>query len=63
LPTAWDLKGRLEDTEYAIVEMRQIQAQERIETIALKEQLENHKLRGEGGIWLHALSRIPKTNS
>jgi hypothetical protein len=27
--------------------MREIQAQERTETMALKEQLENHKLRGE----------------
>ncbi|PWW77493.1 kinesin-domain-containing protein [Tuber magnatum] len=40
-----DIKGRLEDTEAAIAEMREIQAQERIETMALKEQLEDHKLR------------------
>ncbi|CUS14217.1 unnamed protein product [Tuber aestivum] len=42
-----DIKGRLEDTEAAIAEMREIQAQERIETMSLKEQLEDHKLRGE----------------
>ncbi|CAZ85405.1 unnamed protein product [Tuber melanosporum] len=40
-----DIKGRLEDTEAAIAEMREIQAQERVETMALKEQLEDHKLR------------------
>lgn len=42
-----DIKGRLEDTEAAIAEMREIQSQERVETMALKEQLEDHKLRGE----------------
>lgn len=43
---AWDLKGRLEDTENAIDMMRSMMVQERTESNNIKEQLEDHKLKG-----------------
>lgn len=43
---AWDLKGRLEDTENAIDLMRSMMVQERTESNNIKEQLEDHKLKG-----------------
>lgn len=43
---AWDLKGRLEDTENAIDMMRSMIVQERTESNNIKEQLEDHKLKG-----------------
>lgn len=43
---AWDLKGRLEDTENAIDLMRSMIVQERTESNSIKEQLEDHKLKG-----------------
>lgn len=43
---AWDLKGRLEDTENAIDMMRSMIVQERTESNNVKEQLEDHKLKG-----------------
>lgn len=43
---AWDLKGRLEDTESAIEMMKSMMAQERTESSNIKEQLEDHKLKG-----------------
>lgn len=43
---AWDLKGRLEDTENAIDMMRNMMVQERTESNNIKEQLEDHKLKG-----------------
>lgn len=43
---AWDLKGRLEDTENAIEMMRSMMMQERTESNNVKEQLEDHKRKG-----------------
>ncbi|RPB08907.1 kinesin motor domain-containing protein [Morchella conica CCBAS932] len=42
---AWDLKGRLEDTESAIEMMKSMMMQERTESNNIKEQLEDHKLK------------------
>lgn len=44
---AWDLKGRLEDTESAIEMMKSMMMQERTESNNIKEQLEDHKLKGK----------------
>lgn len=56
---AWDLKGRLEDTENAIEMMRSMMVQERTESNNVKEQLEDHKRKG-GTILLPSQVPLPK---